>query len=124
MKPDTEEWVRLAEDDLKAAGLLLGDGFLRHCIFECQQALEKLLKAMWVEQAPQGYPPREHNLASLAEKVRLRLSTEQLQFLDELSKQYTPSRYADVGVEYSREEAEDYHQKTREQFGWLRQQLS
>ncbi|MGQ9571973.1 MAG: HEPN domain-containing protein [Dehalococcoidia bacterium] len=93
-------------------------------MFECQQALEKLLKAIWVEQAPQGYPPREHNLVSLAEKVGLQLSAEQLQFLDDLSRQYKPTRYADAAVEYSVEEAENYYRKTEEQFAWLRQQLS
>ncbi|MFQ5880461.1 MAG: HEPN domain-containing protein [Dehalococcoidia bacterium] len=94
------------------------------CVFHCQQALEKVLKAMWIGKAPEGVPPRRHNLVELAEEVGLQLSPEQLSFLSDLSRQYMPSRYGDVAVEYSRQEAENYHRKTRELFPWLRQQLS
>ena len=124
MKPEAERWVKLAEEDLRMAAVALEDSLFRPCILHCQQALEKLLKAMWVEQALEGYPPREHNLNSLAQKVALKLTKERMDFFDDLSKQYNPSRYGDVAVEYSREQAENYHQRTLEHFEWLRQQLS
>ena len=94
------------------------------CVFHCQQALEKVLKATWVEKASEGVPPRKHDLIALAREVGLELSQEQIDFLGDLSGQYNASRYGDVAVEYSREEAENYYQRTRELFAWLRQQLS
>ena len=128
MKEKTLEWIALAEEDLGAAGLMLREGLYRACIFHCQQAIEKLLKAIWVESAAAGYPPREHNLTLLAEMADVELSKEQASFFDALSKQYMPARYADIAidekVEYSPEQADNYYRQTVSEFQWLRRQLS
>jgi len=128
MKDETREWLELAESDLQAAGVMFEEELWRHCIFQCQQALEKLLKGIWVERSAEGYPPREHNLTLLAQKAGVELTREQLDFFDDLSKQYMPTRYADVAidssVEYSRDQAENYHQRALREFEWLRQLLS
>ncbi len=124
MKPETERWLELAREDLQMAGAALEGSLFRPCIFHCQQALEKAIKAMWLEKALEGVPPRTHQLVALAEEVGIRLSQDQVDFLDDLSGQYNPSRYGDVAVEYSHEEAENYHEGTKELFSWLRQQLS
>ena len=124
MKEETGKWVGLAEDNLKAADALLMSGFHRLCIFQCQQAIELLLKAIWVERSTEGYPPRQHNLVTLAQTADVDLDEGHQQFLDDLSRQYIPSRYADAAVEYSRERAEYFHSSTREVFAWLRQQLN
>src|SRR3990172_2288866 len=120
MKDAARDWLRLAEADLEVAGVVIKQGFHRHCVFECQQAIEKLVKAIWVERTPEGYPPREHDLRSLAEKAALDLSREQTGLLDDLSGQYIPSRYVDAAVEYSREQAQSYYNRTTEVFEWLR----
>src|SRR5438445_1222415 len=83
------------------------------CVFHCQQALEKGLKGAWVEKANEGMPPRKHDLIYLAREVGLEPDEEQIELLEELSTQYSPSRYGDVTVEYSRAEAENYCQETR-----------
>lgn len=127
MKPETSEWLETAERDLAVARMVLREEFWRHCIFQCQQALEKMLKALWVEGAAEGYPPREHNLTLLASKAGVDLTDDQRSFFDNLSKQYIPARYPDVeielGVEYSQQQAENCYQRTVEEFEWLRQQL-
>jgi HEPN domain-containing protein len=86
------------------------------------------VKAIWVERSPQGYPPREHNLTSLAQKAGVELTKESTDFFDDLSKQYMPTRYPDVAfeaeIEYSRDEADNYRQRTLSEFQWLRQHLS
>jgi hypothetical protein len=56
--------------------------------------------------------------------MRMQLTKEQMDFFDDLSKQYNPSRYGDVLVDYSQEEAENYYQTTLEQYEWFRQVLS
>ena len=124
MKPETEEWVEIAEQDLRAASVLLQSGLDPQCVFFCEQAIETLLKAIWVEQASEGVPPRTHDLVSLAKDLGLGLSEEQTEFLRKLAEQYMPTRYADIPVEYSRQTAENYCENTMELFSWLRQRLS
>lgn len=128
MKDETREWVQLAEEDLSVAELALREDIYRGCIFHCQQSIEKLLKAIWVERATEGYPPREHDLTVLAEKAEVALDRARKNFFDALSKQYMPTRYADVAieeeVEYSAEQADNYYEQTVSGFQWLRQQLS
>ena len=124
MKAETERWAELAEEDRSIATAALEASFFRPCIFHCQQALEKLLKAIWIERATEGLPRRTHDLVSLCKELDLGLSEEWLEFLRRLSEQYIPTRYGDAPVEYSRESAENYHERTREIFSWLRQQLS
>ena len=124
MKDETRAWVRKAEEHLEAASVLLQGDLYPQCVFFCEQAIETLLKSIWVEHASEGVPPRVHDLVSLAEDLGLELSEEQLEFLRKLAEQYMPTRYADIPVEYSRETAENYHERTEELFSWLRQRLS
>ena len=104
--------------------MLLREGFHVQCVFFCQQAIEVLLKAIWVERESFGMPPKIHGLVELAEGLGLEPSQEQLAFLDDLTNQYMPTRYADVPVEYSRNEAGNYFREAQEFFSWLRPHLS
>ena len=124
MKPETEEWMARSEEHLSAASVLLEQGLHRHCIFFCQQSLEMLLKAIWVEQASEGLPRRTHDLVALSKELALEVSEEWLEFLRKLSEQYIPTRYGDVQVEYSGETAQNYEKGTKEISAWLRQRLS
>ncbi len=124
MKDETRAWVRLAEDDLKAAGLMLEEGFYPQCVFHCHEAVEKILKGLWVEHTSQGIPPKIHDLPALAKQAGLSPSGEQTEFLGKLAEQYLPTRYGDVVVEYPREVAENYYRQTEELLSWLRHQLS
>ena len=124
MKPETEQWVEKAEQFLRGASVLLGSDLPPQCVFFCEQAMETLLKAIWVHQASEGVPPRTHDLVSLAKDLGLELSEEQTVFLRMLAEQYMPTRYADIPVEYSQEAAESYYENTKELFSWLRQRLS
>ena len=124
MKDGTRSWVQLAEGDLAVAGLTLEEGFYSHCVFQCHEAIEKILKALWIEHTSQGVPPRIHDLPALAEQAGLELSQQQTESLGMLSEQYLPTRYGDVVAEYSREVAENYYRQTEELFSWLRTQLS
>jgi HEPN domain-containing protein len=81
------------------------------CVFHSQQAVEKLLKAIWAERSPSQPPPRTHNLVDLARELDL-LSEEWEEFLRKLSNQAVVSRY--VGREaYSREAALEYYEGAR-----------
>lgn len=65
MKRMTREWIRKAEDDFRAAGVLAGESapFHDQVCFHCQQAAEKYLKAVLEEL---GQPvPKTHDLEDL-----------------------------------------------------------
>ncbi len=49
MKPETQEWVEIAEGDLRAARVVLDEGLFQQTVFYCQQSIEKLLMAIWTE---------------------------------------------------------------------------
>ena len=123
MKSETERWLKLAEEDHQMAGAALDSSLYRPCVFHRQQAMEKLLKAFWIEHAGEGYPPKTHGLVSLAREVGLELEDEVWEFLDSLAKQYNPTRYGDVIAEYTHEQAESYYRRSTELFDWLRPKL-
>ncbi|MBI5290442.1 MAG: HEPN domain-containing protein [Chloroflexi bacterium] len=62
------EWFDSAERDRLAAKHLLDSGDYEACAFHCQQAVEKLLKAIIIKQGGKR-PPYLHNLRGLLEMV-------------------------------------------------------
>jgi len=124
MKPETQEWVEIAERDLQAARAMLEQDFYQQTVFYCQQSIEKLLKAIWTERHRAGTHPRVHNLVKLAKKLRLDVPAQWRDLLVDLTDQIFPSRYPEAGWRYNREVAEGYYNGSRELFVWLRQLLT
>jgi len=122
MKPETERWLRRAAEDMGVADAAWERGYDSSCIYHCQQAIEKLLKAKLIEKT--GRYPKTHDLPSLAEGSSLDLSQEQSEFLGKLSEQYLPTRYGDEWIDMPRETAENYYRTSRDIYSWLLQQLS
>ncbi|MDZ4658741.1 MAG: HEPN domain-containing protein [Bythopirellula sp.] len=125
MDDDISYWLKLAYLDLESAQKSLqGDSFL-HCIFGCQQALEKLLKARVVEVTKQS-PPRMHNLVRLSMLAGLTLQPHQDSLLSRLSLEYIEMRYpeefAAIEALNNRPAAEQHLQETQELFAWLEAQ--
>lgn len=66
MKPATKNWLELSREDYEVAGHLFKKRKYIHCLFFCQQAIEKALKAIYYEKYNKT-PPRKHVLEALAE---------------------------------------------------------
>lgn len=124
MKTETRLWVDKAHEHLGSAEALSEGGFPSQTVFFCQQAIELLLKALWVERTGANLPPRTHELVALAARWRLELTEERLQFLQRLEQQYMPTRYPEMATQYMDEDASAYLQQTKEFFAWLLPQLS
>ena len=124
MKPETKEWLEIAESDLTAARVVLAEGLFQQTVFCCQQAIEKLLKAIWTEGRGAGTHPRTHNLVKLANDLGLVLTKERRDLMFGLTDQIFPSRYPEAGWRYTQKVAEEYYNSTKELFDWLRQQLT
>src|SRR4030042_1649933 len=97
MKPETQEWVEIAEQDLQAARVMLEQDFYQQTVFYCQQSIEKLLKAIWTERHGAGTHPRVHNLVKLAKRLRLDVPAQWHDLLVDLTDQIFPSRYPEAG---------------------------
>ena len=121
MKPETERWVRRAEEDLRAAALALEHDLLSHCMFLNHEAIEKVLKAIWIDEKGEA-AEKTHNLPYLAKELGLPLSGEQMEFLRKLYWELIPSRYPE-GPEPDRETVTWYHEQAKGLFSWLRQML-
>jgi len=121
MKPETERWFRRAEEDLSAAELALDHGLLSICMFQNHEAIEKILKAIWIDTRGE-LAEKTHNLPYLASELQLPLSHAQKEFLRKLYWELIPSRYPE-GPEPDRTTVEWYHEKTKEMFSWLRRML-
>ncbi len=122
-----QEWLRAAEDDRRVAKNLLEDGEFAACAFHCQQAVEKLLKAVIVKQTNQR-PPHMHELRVLLEKITgFEISTELAQSVARIDSYYVGSRYpldvVDPGV-FIRPLAESAVQKTDEVFEWFLKRIN
>jgi HEPN domain-containing protein len=119
----TARSLEIAESDRAMAGASLGLKLYGQCIFHCQQALEKVLKAIWFE-SRETNPPKIHGLVALSLELGIDLDEIQRKFLQVLSEQYSPRHYAEFQAEYPVEAGDYYLEKTGELFEWLRQRLS
>ena len=100
MKKQVEDWVLLADKDLRAAEIIINDEHpLTNIVaFHCQQAIEKYLKAFLIEK--DGPLIRTHDLIKLngivSEIEKLCIDEDKLIVLNEV---YIDSRYpGDLGL--------------------------
>ena len=116
-------WVERAEYDLETAKAMLDTARYLYVAYMCQQAVEKLLKAIIAQQNKENLPI--HNLNRLAEIAGIRndLNTEQFNFLAELTPYCIETRYGDYKESLSEiineERARKVYKKTQEMFKWL-----
>ncbi len=117
-------WLSLAEYDLKTSKAMLDSGRYLYVAFTAQQSIEKLLKAYYVKMK-KDTPPYIHNLLRLLIYTELEndLSESQSDFITELNSYYIESRYTEDLKELSnitnREKAHYIYNKTLEFYNWL-----
>jgi HEPN domain-containing protein len=120
-------WVERAEYDLETAKAMLDTARYLYVAFMCQQAVEKLLKALIAQQDKENFPI--HNLNRLAELAGIKgdLDAEQFDFLAELTPYSIEARYGDYKEGLSEiineEKAREVYKRTQEIFRWLYQKL-
>jgi len=126
MEEDIRYWVDLAKYDLKTADAMLKSRRYLYVLFTCQQAIEKMLKALVVK-VNQEFPPRTHDLLRLAQITRINVSDEQRELLGKLSFYYIETRYPEevyeISRSISRKIASEYLNRTEEIFTWLRKKM-
>ncbi len=121
-------WVERAQYDLETAKAMLDTARYLYVAYMCQQAVEKLLKAIMAYQGKENMPV--HNLIRLSELAEIKdnLSSEQFKFLAELTPYCIEARYGNYKESLSeiinKEKAKEVYEKTQEIFRWLYQQIN
>jgi HEPN domain-containing protein len=92
MQPETDRWWRQAQADLATAKVNLATDRFYAVSWFVQQAVEKGLKAVYIEQR-QVIPPRTHNLSFLGTEVGIPKTT--MVDLNTLNPTFDMSRYPD-----------------------------
>jgi HEPN domain-containing protein len=124
-----EHWEDIAKYDLETAEAMLQSGRYLYVAFMSQQAVEKLIKGLYVWYLDQE-PPRTHNIYSIYRALfenNNGVSTEQEKlytpFFAELLAFYISERYPSYKEKLStvvtREKADEVLRITREVFVWL-----
>jgi len=121
-----EQWAEQARYDLETArAMLAGERYL-YVLFCCQQAVEKMLKAVIAERSGQC-PPRLHNLLRLAEHAGVKLDQSQTVLMEDLSRYYIQSRYPEeipaLSRGLDRQRGEQVLNQTEDVLQWLSSML-
>jgi HEPN domain-containing protein len=121
-------WVERSKYDLETAKVMLDSARYLYVAYMCQQAIEKILKALIAQQGKENLPI--HNLNRLAEIAGINdeLNSDQFNFLAELTPYCIEARYGDYKASLSEiideGTAREVHKKTQEIFKWLYQKIN
>ncbi len=92
MQKTVREWAEISKYDIRTAEAMLKTKRFLYVAFMCQQAIEKVLKAVYVQEKGE-LPPRTHNLLYLVDALGVSLKEKELTFLSRLNQFYIESRY-------------------------------
>jgi HEPN domain-containing protein len=116
-------WLDIAQYDLKSAKSMQESNRYLYTVFLCQQATEKILKAVYIKKCA-CESPRTHSLVHIQSLLQLDLSEEYLQLLAELTAYYIEGRYPTykkkLSALISKNKASQILKKTEELFKCLK----
>jgi len=91
-----EYWKKTALDDFEAVYLLLSGNKNLQALFFIHLTLEKLIKANWVKDNTENFPPKTHNLIYLYNNCKsLNLTESETDFLQMMNSFQLEGRYPD-----------------------------
>jgi HEPN domain-containing protein len=119
-------WLDIAQYDLVTAESMLNSGRWLYVVFMCQQAIEKLLKGLYILYMKES-PPRTHDLNLLLDKFSDKLSepcsAENTELFAQLSAFYLNNRYPEykdkLSAAVTEERAKQVFTKSQEAYKWL-----
>ena len=119
LETDVLAWLKYAEADRRSARNAMAAADYRDVAFHCQQAVEKLLKAVIVQQTGQR-PLHSHNLWKLWQHISGVACPPDVQAaMAALNPHYFLSRYPGMGVEYDLEAAKELVERMERIWQWL-----
>lgn len=99
MREESEWWIEDAKRCLVKAEKYLELEFYEDCVFNCQQALEKLFKGLFIMLLKKR-PPKTHKLTTLYKGLEKHVALEEdlKDFLSLISPYYFITRYPDIAM--------------------------
>ena len=95
-------WIKSSEEDWNTMSALFKSGRFVHALFFAHLSLEKLCKAIWVQDNEENFPPKVHNLLKLLSGTTIKLKDEELKFLNEFNDFQLEGRYPDYLFEINK----------------------
>jgi len=116
-------WRESSKHDLDSAESIYKTGKYDWCLFIGHLALEKILKAVYVDVYDNEMPPKLHNIVRLAELAHINLTEDQKLLLDTINDFNIQTRYPDYKLDFykkcTKEYSEDYLNKIKELHKWF-----
>lgn len=120
-------WLDSAEHDWDTAKSLFAAKKYDWCLFVGHLVLEKILKALFIQDNNNQLPPKTHNLIKLARHTKIILTEDQEILLDEINDFNLEARYPQYKNEFyekcTNEFCENYFDKIDETMKWLQFQI-
>jgi HEPN domain-containing protein len=119
-------WLETAQYDLDTADAMFQSGRWVYVVFMCQQAIEKLVKGLYVLYIDDNVP-KTHNIRILVERFESQLqepvTDERYNLFEDLTIHYINGRYTDykqsLNERLDKQTAADFIKQTKEVFAWL-----
>ncbi|MCX6250314.1 MAG: HEPN domain-containing protein [Bacteroidetes bacterium] len=103
-------WIDSSAYDWKSTDVLLKGKQYMFALFTCHLMLEKLLKAHWVKDNEQNFPPRVHNLVSIHNQTKLNMPDEYLENMAVMNAWNIEGRYSDYTSNFYKQCTKIYSQ--------------
>ena len=120
-------WVESADHDLDASNALFEAGKYDWSLFVGHLVLEKLLKAIYVQNNENKIPPKLHNLVRLAEISNIEIDEDKKIVLDKINDFNIEVRYPEYKNEFyklcTKEFAEENINKIKNLYQWIKSQI-
>jgi HEPN domain-containing protein len=119
-------WLSYSNNDMDSAEFMLKSGRWYYTVFMCQQAIEKLIKGLYLLYVDDNVP-RLHDINGIfdrfKDKLPGQLSDDQIGLFDTLSQFYLKSRYPDYTSSLTSlitgEYAKSIYENSRRAYQWL-----
>jgi len=122
-----EYWLDSAVEDLETARIIFDTKRFVWCLFIGHLALEKLIKALFVQNTGEITPPKIHNLIKLSNAASINLTDELKEFFADLNRFHIESRYPEYKNDLKNVATESFTiehlKKIEEVFKWLKSQM-
>ena len=126
LKKQINYWLKLAEEDWRAAQGLFKLKHYSACLFFCHLALEKILKALVVQRTQQP-APYLHDLERLALLAKISLTKNQRKYLKTITKFNIAARYDNIKLAFHKRCTPSYTRKyfkiTKNLYQWLKKEF-
>jgi HEPN domain-containing protein len=121
-----EYWLDAAQYDLQSAEAMLTTGRWLYVAFMCQQAVEKLVKGLYLLYLDDNIP-RTHSIIAITkpfkDKLPVEIPAETIELFDKLTGCYLNNRYPEykdkMGALIKEPDAKALYSQTNEVFAWL-----